>query len=238
MSGRFEGRRVLVTGAAGGVGSDLVASFREEGATVVGTDVTGDDVLVADLTDPAQRDAVVEQTLAELGGLDVLCNVAGIQLFRKAEELDDEFVMRHLTINTLVPVMLSTRCLPALRESGGNIVTVSSISGVTSQPYNAAYCASKAGVTLAMKSLAVELASQGVRVNTVAPGGIETPLVAGSAASVPEDADWKLLHARSVGVMPGMSPAHHISQAIMFLASDEAASITGSQLVVDRGTLV
>lgn len=236
MSRRFEGRRVLVTGAAGGVGSDLVASFREAGATVVGTDREGEGVIVADVTDPAQRDAMVEQALAELGGLDVLCNVAGIQLFRKAEELDDEFLHRHLDLNTVAPIMLASRCLPALKESRGNIVSVTSISGITSQPYNAAYCASKAGLAIAMKSLACEAAKDGVRVNTVAPGGIETPLIAGSAASLPEDTDWTLLHARSVGVMPGMSPAHHITQAIMFLASDEAESITGSQLVVDRGT--
>jgi meso-butanediol dehydrogenase/(S,S)-butanediol dehydrogenase/diacetyl reductase len=104
------------------------------------------------------------------------------------------------------------------------------------QPYNSAYCASKGGLILFMRSLAVELAGAGVRVNCVCPGGVETPLSANATTSLPPDADVALF-ARMMGVIPGMMPPSDVAEALAFLASDAASSITGASLVIDRGTL-
>ena len=234
---RFAGRRVLVTGASGGVGSQVCELFRAEGAQVVGVDVVpGDGVLSGDLSDPASIRSVVDRTLAELGGLDVLCNVAGVQTFSRLEGLTPELLHLHLAVNTVGPILLTQGFQEALTESKGNVVTVASISALMGQPYNAAYCASKAGVLLGMRALAVELADKGIRVNCVSPGGIDTPMIEGAAHSLPADVDWNLI-AKSQSVIPGFMPPSDIAEAILFLASDAASSITGSNLVVDRGVV-
>ncbi|MFL6060636.1 MAG: SDR family NAD(P)-dependent oxidoreductase [Marmoricola sp.] len=234
---RFTGHRVVVTGAAGGVGSQVVALFGAEGARVVGVDVVpGDGIVQGDLADAASVTSVVEQALAELGGVDVLCNVAGIQTFARLEELTPDQLRRHLDVNVVGPVLLTQGLLPALTESRGNVVTVASISALMGQPYNTAYCASKAGVLLAMRALAVELAGRGIRVNCVSPGGIDTPMIEGAAHSLPADVDWTLI-AKSQSVIPGFMPPADVAEAILFLASGAASSITGANLVVDRGVV-
>ncbi len=236
---RFEGRRALVTGATGGLGSDVVAKLREEGAEVIGIDrEAADGVIAADLTDPASRDAAVAEAIGRLGGLDVLCNVAGVQRFEHIETLSDDMLNTHLAVNTVAPIMIAKACVPALRESKGVIVSVASISGISATPYNVAYGASKAGLALASKVMAIDLAKDGVRVNTVAPGGIETPMIQGAAKSLPADADFAWIMARGSGVLGGMMPPRDVTEAILFLASDAAASITGTELVVDRGTVL
>ena len=234
---RFTDRRIVVTGACGGVGRRLSEMFRAEGARVVGVDVVpGEGTLVGDLADPASIAEVAAQALAELGGVDVLCNVAGIQTFAKLEDLTPELLTKHLAVNVNGPVLLTQALAAALAESGGNVVTVASISALMGQPYNTAYCASKAGVLLAMRALAVELAGRGIRVNCVSPGGIDTPMIEGAAHSLPADVDWNLI-AKSQSVIPGFMRPGDVAEAIMFLASDAAASVTGSNLVVDRGVV-
>lgn len=235
---RFEDRRVVVTGAAGGIGGVVADLFRAEGARVVATDVVeADGVQRVDLADDAERDAFVARALEELGGIDVLANVAGLQRFGTLADTTPELMRRHFEVNAVAPVQLVRGFRSALAESRGNVVTVASISAVMGQPYNAAYCASKAAVLLAMKSLAVELASAGIRVNCVSPGGVDTPMPATSAAALQGDVDWKLFD-RSVGVIPGFMPPQDIAESVLFVASDAAASMTGANVVVDRGVLI
>ena len=122
-----------------------------------------------------------------------------------------------------------------IRDSG-NIVTIASIAGLRAQPYQAAYCASKAGVIMLMKSLALELYADGVRVNTVCPGGVETGLPMEAAAEhTNSDLDWALL-SETAGARYGFMPPRDIADAVAYLASDAAASVTGAVLSVDRGT--
>ncbi|MCW2755443.1 MAG: hypothetical protein JWQ32_2854 [Marmoricola sp.] len=234
---RFTDSRVLVTGASGGLGGQVCALFRAEGARVIGLDVVpADGVVACDLADPASIADVVEAALAELGGLDVLCNVAGIQTFAKLEDLSADVLHRHLAVNTVGPILMTQAVAGSLAESRGNVVTVASISALMGQPYNAAYCASKAGVLLGMRALAVELAGRGIRVNCVSPGGIDTPMITSAAESLPTDVDWTLI-AKSQSVIPGFMPPADVAEAILFLASDAAASITAANLVVDRGVI-
>lgn len=234
---RFTDRRVVVTGAAGGLGQVVAELFRAEGARVVATDVApGDGIVACDLADDAARDAFVADVLAELGGLDVLCNVAGIQQFAELGALTAEGMRRHFDVNALAPLLLAQGFADALVVSRGNVVSVASISAVMGQPYNAQYCASKAALLLGMRALAVELGARGVRVNCVSPGGIETPMIHAAAAGLPTTADWNLV-AKSQSVMPGFMPPADVAESLLFLASDAAASVTGANLVVDRGVV-
>jgi NAD(P)-dependent dehydrogenase (short-subunit alcohol dehydrogenase family) len=132
-------------------------------------------------------------------------------------------------------MLVSQAALSHLRESTGNIVTIASVAGLRAQPYQAAYCASKAGVIALMKSLALELAADGIRVNTICPGGIETELpVKAAAEHVDSDLDWGLLM-ETAGARYGSMPPSHVADAVAYLASDAAASVTGAVLTVDRG---
>jgi meso-butanediol dehydrogenase/(S,S)-butanediol dehydrogenase/diacetyl reductase len=234
---RFEGKRALVTGASGGIGRSTVGLLEDEGASVVGVDLRATaNVLACDVSDEESVRAVVEQAAQRLGGLDVVVNVAGIDQFRKFEDLDLATWQRHLDVNLTGPMLVSQAALPHLRESRGVIVTIASIAGLRAQPYQAAYCSSKAGVILLMKSLALELASDGVRVNTICPGGVQTDLPTNAAAEHPDtDLDWELLM-ETAGARYGFMPPKDIADAVAYLASDAAASVTGAVLSVDRGT--
>jgi meso-butanediol dehydrogenase/(S,S)-butanediol dehydrogenase/diacetyl reductase len=238
-SARFADKRVVVTGAAGGVGATLVDLFRGEGARVVGCDVAESadpDLLRVDLRDAAAVGAFADEAVARLGGVDVLCNVAGVQRFARVGDITADMLHLHLDVNLVAPVLLTQALVPALTESGGNVVTIASISAVLAQGYNSVYCASKAGLLMAMRSMAIELAKVRVRVNCVSPGGIETPMPHTSAAQLPEDIDWNLLMSQA-SAFPGFMPPSDVCDAVMFLASDAAVSITGSNLVVDRGVV-
>ena len=189
-----------------------------------------------DLADDTARDGFVADVLAELGGLDVLCNVAGVQKFAELGTITAAGLRRHFDINALAPLLLAQGFADALTESRGNVVSVASISALMGQPYNAEYCASKAALLLGMRALAVEFAGRGVRVNCVSPGGIDTPLVQAAAEGLPSDVNWDLI-AKSQSVIPGFMPPGDVAEALLFLASDAAASITGANLVVDRGVI-
>jgi meso-butanediol dehydrogenase/(S,S)-butanediol dehydrogenase/diacetyl reductase len=234
---RFEGKRIFVTGGASGIGAATVELLRKEGADVVATDIAdADGVVRCDVSDAASVTAAMDAAIAQLGGLDVCINVAGINIFSKVEDLSIDLVRTHLDVNFIGAVQVTQAAIPHLKESKGNVVTVASISGIQGQPYNSAYCASKGALLLFMKSIAVEMAAFGIRVNCVCPGGVDTPLSAGATSSLPSDADFKLFD-RMMGVMPGFMPPGDIAEAIAYLASGAAASVTGASLVVDRGTL-
>lgn len=237
MTRRFEGKRALVSGAAGGIGRAMVDLLAAEGAGVVGVDLReGDGVRSCDVSDPDSVRAAVAAAAEELGGLDVLVNVAGIDQFRRFEDLDAATWERHLAVNLTGPMLMSHAALPHLKESRGNIVTIASIAGLRAQPYQAAYCASKGGVIMLMKSLALELYADGIRVNTVCPGGVETDLpMAAAAEHADSELDWGLL-TETAGGRYGFMPPKDIADAVAYLASDAAASVTGAVLSVDRGT--
>jgi len=234
---RFTGRRVVVTGAAGGVGTSVCELFRAEGATVLGGDLAAaDGVAELDLTDDASVASFAAHAVAELGGVDVLCNVAGMQAFKHFADMSAGLIRKHLDVNTVGPLILTQALLPELIESKGNVVSITSISAMMGQPYNVAYCASKAGLLLGMRALAVEYASKGIRVNCISPGGIDTAMTEKAAHDLPHDIDWNLI-SKSQGVIPGFMPPSDIAEAVLFLASDAASSITAANLVVDRGVI-
>ncbi len=234
---RFSGKRIFVTGAAAGIGEATAKLFRDEGAHVVGVDVAdAEGVAFCDVTDPASVTAAMDAAIAELGGLDILANVAGVNWFSKVDDITLELWNRHLAVNLTGPMLVTQAALPHLRASTGNIVTVGSISGLQGQPYNSSYCASKAGLIMFMKALAVELAADGIRVNLVCPGGVDTAMTTNALSNIKGDIDFNHFP-KMMGVLPGMMAPVKIAEALAHLASDAASTTTGASLVVDNGTL-
>jgi NAD(P)-dependent dehydrogenase (short-subunit alcohol dehydrogenase family) len=245
---RFEGKTAIVTGAASGIGRATAVRLATEGALVACLDVDAEAVketasaLVTlgakalafrcDVTDENEVNRTVDQVASTLGRPCVLCNVAGTGMF--AHTLDMPFAtwQRILAVNLTGPFLMSKATLPhMLHPQKGSIVNVASTSGIMGSAYSAAYCASKGGLIMLTKALAIEYAGRGVRVNAVAPGGVDTPLVANF--TLPEGADPKHLH-RMMSKM-GFCTPDQIAAAVAFLASEESSYTTGAVLSVDGG---
>lgn len=239
---RFAGRTALVTGAGSGIGRATARRLAAEGATVACVDISADhlDAVVAEIgdraraflcnvTDEAQVESTVAAVNADLGPVTVVCNIAGVGLFAHATDTTLADWNRMIGVNLTGTFLVCRAALPTLLEHTGSITNTSSTAGVMGQPYSAAYCASKGGVTMLTKALAVEYVARGVRVNAVAPGGVDTPLV--HEFGLPEGANAKALD-RIMSPMGFCSPAE-VAASIAFLASDEAGYISGSILSVD-----
>lgn len=234
---RFAGKVAVLTGAASGIGAATAALLADEGATVVRLDVQdAAGVVRCDVSDRDQVRRAVADVVAEHGGIDVLANVAGLVRFGRFEDLSPEAWQLQLDVNLSGPFHMSQEALPSLIERKGCIVNVGSIAGLKGQAYQVGYGASKAGLVMLTKGLAVELASKGVRVNCVCPGTVLTPLIVGVGESMPADVD-PVLMARLNGVLPGLIDPTEVAEAIAYLASDAARSITGTALVVDLGVV-
>ncbi len=235
---RFQGKKIFVTGAAAGIGEATAGLFRDEGGVVYAVDIAeAAGVHRCDVSDPASVTAAMDAAVAEMGGLDVLVNVAGVNVFSKLEHMTLDVWNRHLAVNLTGPMLVTQAALPHLRETKGNVVTVASISGIQGQPYNSSYCASKGGLRLFMKALAVELAADGIRVNCVDPGGVDTAMSTNALENLQGEIDYGHF-SKMMGVLPGgMMPAVKIAEALAFLASDASSNTTGAEIVVDNGTL-
>jgi len=241
---RFEDKVALVTGAASGIGRATAIRLASEGASVFLADINADGLTETvaalpegctsataelNVSDSAACSAVVDQCVAEFGKLDVLCNIAGIAICDNLTDISDEQWHRAVSINLDGVFFMSRAAMPHLLETKGNIVMMSSSAGLVGQAYNSAYCATKAGVLMFGKALALEYGKQGVRVNSVCPGFVKTPLSAGF--SMPEGADMDLM-ARLMPLTDGAEP-EEIAGAVAYLASDEARFVTGVALPID-----
>jgi meso-butanediol dehydrogenase/(S,S)-butanediol dehydrogenase/diacetyl reductase len=234
---RFPGKVAVVTGAASGIGAATAALLESEGATVVRLDVQeAGDVVRCDVADRAQVRAAVADVVAAHGGIDVLANVAGLVRFGRFEELTQASWQLQLDVNLTGPFNTIQEALPTLIERTGCIVNVGSIAGLKGQAYQLGYGASKAALINLTKGIAVEFASRGVRANCVCPGTVLTPLTLAVGQSLPPDAD-PVLMARMNGVLPGLIDASEVAEAIAYLASDAARSVTGEALVLDLGVV-
>ncbi len=177
---------------------------------------------------------VVGRVTSALGPPTVVCNVAGVGGFFHTAEMPLDQWQRILSVNLTGPFLVCRSALPHLLEHGGSIVNVASNTALMGQSYSAAYCASKAGLLMFSKALAAEYLTRGIRVNVVAPGGVDTPLI--GAFALPEGADTKELAKMMTPL--GFSTPAEIAASIAFIASDESSYTTGAVLSVDGGLTI
>ncbi|MGE0309002.1 MAG: SDR family NAD(P)-dependent oxidoreductase [Acidimicrobiia bacterium] len=239
--GRLRGRRILITGAASGIGRATSVLFAQEGAQVAlldrqadaleqVADELGGTALVTDLADIDATSAAVEAAAAALGGLDGVVNVAGIGVNGPLSDLDPGLWAKILSINLTAPYVICRTALPYLEQvEGSSIVNVSSGVALLPKGAHSGYAASKGGLVSFSKSLAFELAPK-IRVNVVCPGMVVT----GMSAQVHRT---EVEHQRSVAgyAMGRPGQADELANAILFLISHESSFVTGVTLAVDGG---
>ncbi len=243
----FKGKTALVTGASRGIGRAVAVALARGGANVAlnyaGNEAAANEalklVLAAgapkaklyrfDVADPGACGAAVEQVIADLGGLDVLVNNAGIAVDQLVMRLKDEDWNRQIQVNlTGTFNLIRAAARPMMKARRGAIVNVASVVGETGNAGQAAYAAAKAGQIGLTKSVARELASRNIRVNAVAPGFIDTDMT----AALPEAARTKLME----GIpLARLGTAEDVANAVAFLASDQASYVTGEVLRVNGG---
>ena len=247
-------RVAFVTGGAGGIGRSTCVAFRDAGYRVVLTDLdsegseaaaaridpSGDAVagFACDVSSTESVDAAVAAAVERFGRLDALVNVAGVVGPGASEELSDESWDRLVSIHLGGAFRCSRAAFPHLSATGaGSIVSISSIAGRTGFSFRASYCAAKAGIEGLTRALAVEWAKHGVRVNSVAPGHVRTPMLDHSIAigSVTQE----IVDARTKRIPLGRyAQPEEIAAAVLFLSSPAASYITGETLCVDGAITV
>ena len=271
--GRVDGKVALITGAARGQGRSHAIRLAEEGADIIAVDIctdldttgyagaTSEDLDITtklveeldrqiiarqvDVRDSAGLTAVVDEAVGELGHIDIVLGNAGICSFGLSWELSDEVWQEMIDVN-LTGVWKTTKAaIPHMiaRGSGGSIILTSSVAGLTGVGLAGHYSAAKTGVVGLMRTLAVELAQQGIRVNSVHPTTVETPMVDNPALfqlMVPtvenptREQVCDVITGLNAMKIPWIQPVD-VSNAVLFLASDESRYITGVQLPVDAG---
>ena len=265
MVGRVEGKVAFVTGAARGQGRSHALRLAEEGADIIAIDLceavpgtpyqgaTPEDLeetvrqvealdrrIVAERADVRDLDALagsVGRGVAELGRLDIVAANAGIDILGSWRDITPQILRDTIDINLVGvwnTVMASVEHL--VDGGGGSIVMTSSANGLKAGPFNVAYNAAKYGVVGLMKSFAMELAKDRIRVNSVHPGAVDTEMARGALPLFDEfDKENPNLTAMFTQWFPGTMPAREISNAVLFLASDESTWVTGSTYAVDGG---
>ncbi len=247
---RMQGRKVLITGGASGIGLATARRFIAEGARValLDRDAEGLSVAVcelgdaalalrADVTIEAEVQGAMDEAEAALGGIDGLVNAAGISIWRAFADLTFAEWRHLLSINLDGPFIVCHAALPALKASGrATIVNIASGAGLQPRQNFSAYCASKGGLVMFTKAIAMDLAADNIRVNAVCPGIVMTPLVERNLNLNPDpDAAYQRYISRNL--MKRFGTAEEVADAVLFLSCGESAFVTGSALSLDGGSV-
>jgi NAD(P)-dependent dehydrogenase (short-subunit alcohol dehydrogenase family) len=246
MAGRLAGRRVFITGAGSGIGKGIAEKFAEEGAKLALVDVNreaieavskelGAEAFTFDLSSNDGIDKLVDDAAAKLGGLDGVVNCAGIAKPTSIEDTDAALLNKYLAVNLTAPYLISRAALPHLEMHKGVSTVVNIASGqglLPSGPNNTAYAATKGGLIMFTKSLAIEVGPRGIRSNAVAPGLVRTPMTQFLVEGVEDPSTLPFMQAYA---LRRMGEVEEIANAVLFLTSTESSLITGSVLAVDAG---
>jgi NAD(P)-dependent dehydrogenase (short-subunit alcohol dehydrogenase family) len=255
MSADMNGRTVVITGAAGGVGAATARRFAESGATLVLGDLDAvalEDLcgqiaalgevhgVACDVTSVADIENLMAEAVAVSGRIDVLVNTAGLWVEGPAEEMTEADWDRVVGVNLKGTFFACSRAIPELKKTEGCIINLSSDCGLVGTPETGIYTASKGGVSLLTKALAIELAPHLVRVNAVCPADIMTPMLQYQADTYgggdPEGYFKRLLTGYLQGDKARFITPEEVAELIFFLASAPAAPITGANISIDFGT--
>ena len=246
----LQGVRALVTGAGQGIGRAIARRLSQAGCRVVAADVRGDraeetaalirqaggeaHAVTADVSRQNEVESMVRQTVAGLGGLDVLVNNAGVSSAAFIEAVTDEEIERILGVNLVGVLRVTRAAAPHLKQSGrGRIINISSVEGIRGSGLLPVYSSSKAGVIGITRANAVELAQFGVTVNALCPGPIQTDML----APLSTDEHFRQKMVRGIP-MRRLGVPEDVAGAVAFFASEEASFITGNVLVIDGGMTV
>jgi len=237
----------LVTGASSGIGAAIAIEFaeaswnvlaagRDEGRLEEVADVSDNIVTWAgELVESEDCDELVADTIDEFGNIDCLVNSAGILPRGNAEETSDDAWRDAMSINLDVPFYLSRAALPHLLRTTGSIVNVASYWGLRAGPRASAYCASKGGLIQLTRAMALDYAGQGLRINAICPGGVDTPMLAAGAEDGDLDVDDFLAKTARFSPNGRIAEPGEIASLVLFLASDAALHITGTAIPIDGG---
>jgi NAD(P)-dependent dehydrogenase (short-subunit alcohol dehydrogenase family) len=239
---------IVITGVASGIGKATFSVFREAGATVCGMDASQESLAdetfdgaltaVVDVTAVPDVETFMASVVERHGGIDGLVNCAGVGVLgdepTPVGETTDHVWNRTLEINLTGSFISSRAVLPALLVNGGSIVNIASVMGLVGNAGAAAYCASKAGVLGLTRAMALEYADQGVRVNALCPGYIDTPMVRRYLTQV-EDAEAQLAELRATHPIGRLGRSEEVAAAALWLTSDAASFMTGAAVPVDGG---
>jgi NAD(P)-dependent dehydrogenase (short-subunit alcohol dehydrogenase family) len=236
MSGRLEGKVCIVTGAASGIGLASAELFAAEGATVAAADLDGTPYRV-DVGDEDETRALADAVLAEHGRIDVLFNNAGIAGVGDIEETTLDLWERVMRVNARGVFLMSRAVVPAMvAQRSGSIINMSSVLAQLGLARRVSYAASKGAVLALTKSMQVDLAPHGVRVNALVPGTIMSPFVEGYLRDSYADPEEGRRSIRSRQLTGELGAVEDVAHAALYLASDESRFVMGSGLVIDGGT--
>jgi NAD(P)-dependent dehydrogenase (short-subunit alcohol dehydrogenase family) len=239
MSQQLNGRRVVVTGAASGIGAAIAARLAEEGAIVAGLDLVPSNTAVsvtADCRSDVSMAAACTAIEASIGMPDIVVHAAAMQVKGGCLDTDPAVFADIYDVNVIGAVRLMRWCVPAMRAQGrGAVLLISSINASFATPTLAAYAASKAALENLAKTAALEFAADGVRVNAIAPASIDTPMFRASYAGSPEGA---LEQNKSRHPVARFGTTGEVAELALFLVSDNALWITGAIYPIDGGASV
>jgi NAD(P)-dependent dehydrogenase (short-subunit alcohol dehydrogenase family) len=244
---RLDGRRAVVTGVASGLGREIARTFAAQGADVIGCDVqdaAGEETMAgigryrhADVARESDVQALVDDTVQELGGLDVFVNNAAIEIDVELLDTTEAQLDQILAVNLKGVFFGCKHAVRAMKDGGGGaIVNVASILALVGDGMLPAYCAAKGGVLALTRAVAVAYGSSGVRCNAICPGDIDTAMLQQVFAAAD---DPEALRAQISGAYPlqRISQPEEMARAVVFLASEDSSFMSGQPLVVDGGLL-
>lgn len=237
----FDGKRVLVTGAAGGIGTAILCGLRARGARVAAADLETDGIeaealLTGNLTDATYADRLPGTARKALGGLDIVINNAGIIRRGAVTECSDDDFALSVAVNVEAPFRICRAAIPILAENGGGaIVNTASCWGLRPGPGHAVYCMTKAAIASLTQCMGRDHAHQGVRINAVCPNEVDTPMLRSGFARRGFDPDSGVAELGRTVPLGRIAQPEDIADVVLFLASDQARYMCGSLIEVNGG---